>query len=376
MFSDNRRISERQMKRLLLYDMLGISTLLLPSYLAGLLGRDGIFAIMLAVIPALLVVRLMQSVLCTRDDRGHTITANYPAMLKERTRGGFLFFRIFYGLEGICIAGFALYYLTDLMLKELLSQESFWLISIILLLLGAYGIYQGIEGRARVYELLYWMLMIPLLLLLLFAAKDVNVDYWAPVAQCRITDLLIGTGVVFLYYMILTLALFLTPYLNKQANVGRSCRRSLIQVAGLNAAVYLITLGVFGANSLAGLDYPIITLLSMVKLPGGFLERQDAFMVAIWFFTLYALLNTGMFYAADMIKGINVRAGEQKKGQGTGGRWRILAVMVLVYAETCLFYRIHSFRGWFLLFQICGAVPLTLVLLIVMWVCQKGEKHR
>lgn len=47
MFSENQKISERQMARLLIFDMCGISTLLLPGLLGKMLGTDGVFAILL-----------------------------------------------------------------------------------------------------------------------------------------------------------------------------------------------------------------------------------------------------------------------------------------------------------------------------------------
>ena len=45
MFSENGRISKRQIRRLLIYDLFGINTLLLPVLLAKYVGKDGIFSI-------------------------------------------------------------------------------------------------------------------------------------------------------------------------------------------------------------------------------------------------------------------------------------------------------------------------------------------
>ena len=45
MFSENNRISGRQMYRLMTYDLLGIGTLLVPQMLAKAAGRDGILSI-------------------------------------------------------------------------------------------------------------------------------------------------------------------------------------------------------------------------------------------------------------------------------------------------------------------------------------------
>ena len=37
-----------------------------------------------------------------------------------------------------------------------------------------------------------------------------------------------------------------------------------------------------------------------VQVTGGFLKRTDAFMFSIWFFTLYAMLNSMVFYSGNL----------------------------------------------------------------------------
>lgn len=53
MFSENNRISGRQMYRLMTYDLLGIGTLLVPQMLAKTAGRDGILSIGIGMAAAL-----------------------------------------------------------------------------------------------------------------------------------------------------------------------------------------------------------------------------------------------------------------------------------------------------------------------------------
>jgi hypothetical protein len=43
MFADNWKISLRQVKRLLILDIFGLSSLLLPGMLSSLTGADGVF---------------------------------------------------------------------------------------------------------------------------------------------------------------------------------------------------------------------------------------------------------------------------------------------------------------------------------------------
>lgn len=352
MFSQNQKISKRQMTRLLIFDMTGISTLLLPPLLAQIAGQDGIFCILAGVIPAYLVILLIQKLQRKMD----TV---YPDYLKQRLGkwiAGVLL--ILYFLYGIFLAGYTLYVVSSLVQTALLREESYWLIGICMLLLGGYGIIGGIEGRARVYELLFWILMLPLFLMLLLAVPDVNVDYWTPVVMTGGTKFLQGTLLVFLFYLILCFVLFLQPFETKKEDGIAAAKRSLGITAFLNGAVYLIVLGVFGEKTLATMRYPVVTLMSMIKLPGGFFERQDAFMVAIWFFTLYALLNSSMFYATEI--------GKQLVGQHRQ-RSCVLVTLLFTFAAAAVFYRSAAImnlgRGWLIDTVIPFLVLLPLLLL-------------
>ena len=63
MFSENDRISERQVFRLLTYDLLGLGTLLVPTRLADVAGRDGFFCIVFGVLAGLLYLCLLRVLL-------------------------------------------------------------------------------------------------------------------------------------------------------------------------------------------------------------------------------------------------------------------------------------------------------------------------
>ena len=371
MFSENQKISERQMARLLIFDMCGISTLLLPGLLGKMLGTDGVFAILLGAVPVYLFTflpELLQEKRKNSNTRNGSNTSNisnigksYPEILKKQGNG---FIRIFvlvvYTVEGILLAGYGLFLLSDLMVSELLKDSSFVLAAVLLMLLCGYGIWQGIEGRARVYEILFWFVFLPLILMLLLATKDVNTIYWTPVMVHSWGNFVKGTAAVVLLSGTMAFVMFLQPY--------------------------LITLGIFGSGMLPKMKYPAITLMSMIKLPGGFFERQDAFMVAIWFFTIYAFINTGMFYASDLLKAVWQKEGRQKadgKNEAIPGKADaksiekliIPSVMVLTFAVTLLFYRLPEWKIMFIWIQAIAFLPLTVILPLCIGEISKCRKR-
>ena len=373
MFSENQKISERQMARLLIFDMCGISTLLLPGLLGKMLGTDGIFAILLGAVPVYLFTFLPE-LLQKNSNTGNisNTVESYPDILKKQRNG---FIRILmlavYAVEGILLAGYGLFLLSDLMVSELLKDSSFVLAAVLLVLLCGYGIWQGIEGRARVYEILFWFVFLPLILMLLLATKDVNTIYWTPVMMHSLGSFLKGMAVVVLLYGTLAFVLFLQPYLANDVRVGRTCRKSLCVTVIFNAAIYLITLGIFCSGMLPKMKYPAITLMSMIKLPGGFFERQDAFMVAIWFFTIYAFINTGMFYASDLLKAVCQKGKQQNKE-----KLIIPLVMFFTFAVTLLFYRLPEWKTIFIWIQAIAFLSLAVIFPLCIGRISKCMKKR
>ena len=160
MFADNGKISLRQIKRLLIFNIFGMASLLLPDILAGRSGVDGAVAILCGIFCTFLLLWLL-------GGNFKQMRGDYFSYLKEAFgEKGTEFCEIFYFFYSISIAGFAAYTICHLILKNLLQQESFEVILLLLLLLGAYGIYGGIESRGRVYEIIYWTLAVLLLSLI------------------------------------------------------------------------------------------------------------------------------------------------------------------------------------------------------------------
>lgn len=316
MFSNNQKISIRQIRRLLILDLFGISSLLLPKILAKGAGTDGIFCVVCGAVLAVVYLWLLGKVL-----KG--MKSDYYSYLKERVGTFFAdIFMVFYLLFFLFMAAFVLWQLTGMVRVWLLPDGSYGWICFLVLLLAAYATVRGIEGRARIYEILFWFLGLPLVFMLVLAMRGINTNYWTPILYTK--PGVFGEGIVqvFLFYLPLVFVLFLKPYCAAPKKLVKCAVRAVWVVAGLNVVIYLVLLGNFQVATTAVLERPVITLMSMVKLPGGFFARMDAFMTAIWFFSLFALMNTGVFYSSHILKKLL----QEKKTQ-----YSLLAILILVY---------------------------------------------
>lgn len=367
MFSENNRISGRQAFRLITYDLLGLSTLLVPAVLARAAGADGIFCIAAGVAAGLLYLKLLGVLVADM----HT---SYPEFLRQ-TLGNFAGWIVVAGylIYFVLLAGFTAYLFADVILNNLLREESFYLVVAVVLLLVAYGLWSGIEGRARVYEILFWVIMIPLFLMLFCSLDEILTDYWTPVFMADTAGALSGSYYVFCCLSIVGLVLFLGGYMEKKKALLRAGRQALLFAGGIHGVLYLILLGIFGAKALGTMDYPAVTLMSTVKISGGFFKRTDAFMFAIWFFTLYALLNSCVFYGGNVLVNLTTGIFKQMKPQKKE-RMAFAAVFIAVLAAACAFYKERVCYDWYAWFFRFIGTPFFVLVPVLLLFC-RAVKH-
>ena len=367
MFSENNQISGRQVFRLLTYDFLGMGTLLLPTMLADTAGRDGIFCILAGILSTFLYLKLLRYLL-----KG--MKTSYPDFLKQKCGkicgyvlwgGYFLYF--------ILMASYTAYLFSTLMLNGLVENVSFYLVLMLILLLAFYGMAGGIEGRARVYEILFWFLMIPLFLMLFAACREVKPAYWSPVFVADGKEVLSGSYYVLFCYSMVSIVLFLKEYVADRRKCVGAAEKAVWFSGGVFAVLYLILIGLFGAEALAQMKFPAVTMMSRVQITGGFLKRTDAFMFSIWFFTLYAMLNSMVFYSGNLAAKVIRDCGGYLEGKKRMLTYLIL--LLLVYGVTVLFYRNQQFLDCvtFLLWNI--GTPFVVGVPVLLCLTGERKKH-
>ena len=367
MFSENNQISGRQVFRLLTYDFLGMGTLLLPTMLADTAGRDGIFCILAGILSTFLYLKLLRYLL-----KG--MKTSYPDFLKQKCGkvcgyvlwgGYFLYF--------ILMASYTAYLFSTLMLNGLVENISFYLVLLLILLLAFYGMAGGIEGRARVYEMLFWFLMIPLFLMLFAACREVKPAYWSPVFVADGKEVLSGSYYVLFCYSMVSIVLFLKEYVADRKKCVGAAEKAVWFSGGVFIALYLILIGLFGVEALAQMKFPAVTMMSRVQVTGGFLKRTDAFMFSIWFFTLYAMLNSMVFYSGNLAEKVIRDCGGYLEGKKRMLPYLIL--LLLVYGVTVLFYRNQQFLDCvtFLLWKI--GTPFVVGVPVLLCLTGERKKH-
>ncbi len=325
----NEKMSCRQAGRLFFYSFFPLSVLLLPQMLAQTSGMDGLFALVGGSLAGYIFLRI--ALWLTEQ-----IQEDYVNLLMHlfgRAVTGLVL--VLYLLVALCGAAYGLELLCQVIRSYLIRDTAVWLVMGALSVLAVYGLGGGAECRGRRCGLLFWLVLVPLILLLFLAAWNIEPDHWLPMAQAGRRQLAQDAYLVFGCSMA---AAYLPVYADSVSHREELCaalKRSYVFSAVLIILFFLALTGIYGVPTVAVMDEAALELTAMVKVPGGFLERQDALLCAIWFVGMYLFVENALYAAVwSMEKLANMQMAHWFRAGGG----------ILMYVAALLLYRYRNLK--------------------------------
>lgn len=290
-FAQNESISPRQLYRLYVFNLLGVGTLVLPNNLAKL-GKYGFISIALGVFMAWLFMWIVSEV---RERRKNI----YDRSFGKTAHVKILIYDLIIAVYELSQAAFLAWIFVKLIRDSLIPDESFTAVLLVIMAVCAYALSGGVECRARVYEVVFFFVLIPLAAMLLFAISDVRLDYLMIKDRVGvdfgIADIFAGAYYVFAASISVFNILFVRE--RSVSQIRWSVSKAILTYAGILFLLYAVLLGSFGKYSLSEIEFPAVVLMSDVQIKGSFFKRADALMLSVWFFTLFSVLNMSLYYA-------------------------------------------------------------------------------
>ena len=290
-FAQNESISPRQLYRLYVFNLLGVGTLVLPNNLARL-GKYGLISIALGIFMAWLFMWIVSEV---RERRKNI----YDRSFGKTAHAKILIYDLIIAIYELSQAAFLAWIFVKLIRDSLIPDESFTVVLLVIMAVCAYALSGGVECRARVHEVVFFFVLIPLAAMLLFAISDVRLDYLMIKdmvgVEFGIADIFAGAYYVFAASISVFNILFVRE--RSVSQIRWSVSKAILTYAGILFLLYAVLLGSFGKYSLSKIEFPAVVLMSDVQIKGSFFKRADALMLSVWFFTLFSVLNMSLYYA-------------------------------------------------------------------------------
>ena len=302
----NNMISARQIKRLIIVEVLAVSSLISTDIAAKYSGHDGIFAILIAGILSYAYAAVILWICRHTKWNFWSYTEKYYGKLCSKIIA--LLFIIKYFILAIMTISF----FTKLIKIEVIDELNYVVIFAPVLLLALYGAAKGIEARGRLVECLYMVFMIPVILLIVFAIRGVDIYYISPLFVSGVGRTLKGAVILFLIFSPAEILLFESSHFSIEDNedyvIFRKCVFNGITVATvINIIMFVLNVGNLGLNTILQNDEATVKLMDTVKFSGLILEKQGGLYLVFFIMAIIVTL-TGLFgnifNLADVICGL------------------------------------------------------------------------
>ncbi|MCL2189570.1 MAG: endospore germination permease [Defluviitaleaceae bacterium] len=358
MLSCNDKITLRQLQILLVISAMGTGLIVLPRRVAVYAAQDGWLIVL-----GLTLIGMGLAALAVRAARVTPNASFIEYTGYALTRPVAYVLGVFLWVKLVFAAGFELRFFLLITKQVLLNNTPLWVVSLVMLVVCAYAAFMGIEARARVAEVLAFLLIMPFVFLLVVALLDINVSNLQPVFTAQPQDLLRGTLRLGFIFTGLECLLLTSPYIPAEKKMGRAVVGA-VGFAGVTITVITaITLAKFG-TSITNEAWPVLRMMDMLNLPASFIERQEALMFSFWIITVFALVNAFIFFGARLVTDMQAK---QKNGVMRPKLTAVLITSIAVFAVSLIPSEAESlYRRLDILFFISGIFFLLILPLLVL----------
>lgn len=266
MFAENRKISIRQLQMLLLLDCFGTAVLFLPAELAEISGRGCFFAALLGGLGVSAASLLLTAV-------GRRMPNGTVVDWCRSVCGNGIGTILLLGLAGkLLLDGMLeLRIFSEIICRFMLPATPVWVLSLVLLLVAGALAAQGTECRGRTAEILFFLVAIPLLLVLLAVAASTRYARVLPLALPSPSGIGAGLAEMSIVFRGLVFLYFIYPDLKKP--VGFAVWKGCLLITAVVTVIVLLCLANYGEGMLAAKLFADIADAGACQLYGRFSDQ-------------------------------------------------------------------------------------------------------
>lgn len=374
------KISQRQLTRMIYIEGVGASGLTFPAAAALYSRSEGFWPLMAYAGFLLLFVAWLLYLIRRLEIRNPAgMSAGYGFVL-SKWMGILYMIRLF-------INALALFYFFGLSIQKIYMPDTgLFMILLPFGLLLWYCTQTTLQKRARFLELLFPWIMALFVILVFFAILGLEGKFHLPEFADELVTvfgngyllLLCSTPLEFLLFLVPAVTQNLWESSDPQASQAVPAdsvdmwwkkRRELVWRAVLgvliwNALLWFVTIENLGGKITASSPWPVIKVMQLIRLPGGFLERFDILLAVFWILCLVGVLSGYLYYGRKI--GEEIFGGKIFNGRTLRLRVSVITAVViaLMLLISCLLVERKDLQllNWFVFYKKWIDFPLLMLL--------------
>ncbi|TDT62346.1 GerAB/ArcD/ProY family transporter [Fonticella tunisiensis] len=169
----------------------------------------------------------------------------------------------------------------------------------------------GVEPSARFFESVTPLIILILVFLMFVALPKSDFTNLRPVFSVSPVKYITGLKSGAFAYSGYEILLIIFPFLRKPEKAFKVSSIALIIITLFYTIIVMETLAKFGSRETASLIYPTVNLIKASEIPGGFIERLEGLLMALWVIFVFTTVVSTM-YGASVIGGDILNQKEKK----------------------------------------------------------------
>ncbi len=297
MISTKEKISTSQMITLLMSTILGVGILSLPRNLADEVKGSGFIVIIISTFICIFLGYCMYKVVYRFQNKS-LMQISSSILNKPIAYLICIIFIIYYLINMSMVARI----FGEVVKMYMLKKTPIEVIMISMLFVCAYGSRKGIEGIARISQIIFFLMMIPILFIFFFSLESADFTNLMPIFNINLSKML---PTVFLttfafsgFETMLVLGMFM-----RDPKDGFKIQWISLSVVGIGSVFFtIVSIAIFGQVETAHLMWPTLTIVKVIDIPGAFLENLDALIMGAWTLNIFITICV-FFFCTSLIMG-------------------------------------------------------------------------
>lgn len=212
-------------------------------------------------------------------------------------------FAVIFVAYNIITVSFGMRIFTEVVKMYLLEKTPTEIIFLITILTAVYLIRSGLESLIKFNEISFWIMFVPISLVLLFTLNKADFSNLLPVfnstqpykyVEALKSAIYTFSGIEIIYLII--------PFIRTKSLIVKTSRKSIIFITLFYMIVVILSLSIFSKDQTKILLWPTITMIKSISVNGIFIERWEGVVMAIWVMFYFTTFSNIYYLSSDILK--------------------------------------------------------------------------
>ena len=383
------KVSPRQLRRMLFIEMFGAGALSVPA-LACYNGQSGGVAVLFYGI-FLIIATVVFYILSEKIQEQFSENAKSYTELLPKAIQSIYFIRFAINVAAL------FYFFGETIQTVYMPKSSFLFILFPAALLLWYTLNTNLQKRARFLELIFPWIFVSygIAVFLSFVGIETSIqsgtikEVWRDIFSDTAIQSLRNGYILFVCGSPIEFLLFLKPAAKTKQKIKRSIITAAFGVFFCNVLLIFLAVRTLGKTLITQSAWPVIKMMQLIRMSGGFLERFDILPAIVWVLCMMAVISGYLYYGKKMLEQLLLKKSKEPIVKKTTAKKSIMKESIMkqpiatgtsilcFLLLACLVEKQPYLWNFYLKYKIFVDVPLALLLPVFVYIAgRKNTKNK